>query len=544
VLAAYPNAGVLGDLFPGALGFKLGNNGLTATVEVDKLVLVREGAPATLTGWTYDFEPAAPAAASVTATGGTPQSATINTAFASPLTVTVRDAASQLLSGVTVTFALPASGPGGTFGGAAAVVTDSTGAATSPTVTANGLAGSYNPTATAGQASAIFALTNTQAATTTGLGASPNPSIFGQAVTFTATVNPAAATGTVTFMDGATTLGTGTVTNGIAAFTTSSSLLPGTHAIAANYGGDGNYLPSTGLLTLTVGPALTGVQRTFVASMGDDAALCSIAAPCRSFAAAILRTTPGGEIIVQDSAGYGPVVVTRPVSIIAPPGVYAGISVFSGSGIVVNPGSGRVTLRGLTINGLGGNVGIHYQTGDALYVDRTVVTGFGNTGLQATLGSGGALFVSDSTFRDNLYGALLAPSSAGLQVRIARSRFERNATGIGFTGSGTTAVIQDSLVNEGTIGVNLQASATGAVSNVLLRGSTIAKNAASGIRVGGGGGGGHEPCALAGSRKRHGSRRAGGRHDVRQRRDDHPQHGRYRQRLGQRRVRRRQPPSQ
>jgi hypothetical protein len=153
ILAVYPNAGVIAQLFPGTLGFKLGNNGATGTVSVDKLVMVREGPPATLTAWTYDFEPASPAPATVTASAGTPQSTQIGTAFASPLSVEVRDASSQLLSGVTVTFGLPATGASGTFPGsvisAAAITTSVVAQATSPIVTANGTAGSYAATATA-----------------------------------------------------------------------------------------------------------------------------------------------------------------------------------------------------------------------------------------------------------------------------------------------------------------------------------------------------------------------------------------------------------
>src|SRR5207302_5303714 len=49
------------------------------------------------------------------------------------------------------------------------------------------------------------------AATSTGLTSSPNPSTFGQSVALTATVSPSSATGTVTFKDGSTSLGTGTL---------------------------------------------------------------------------------------------------------------------------------------------------------------------------------------------------------------------------------------------------------------------------------------------------------------------------------------------
>ena len=53
-----------------------------------------------------------------------------------------------------------------------------------------------------------------------------NPSVVGQSVTFTATVTAAAPgsgipAGTVTFKDGASTIGTGTLSGGVATFSTS-----------------------------------------------------------------------------------------------------------------------------------------------------------------------------------------------------------------------------------------------------------------------------------------------------------------------------------
>jgi len=85
-----------------------------------------------------------------------------------------------------------------------------------------------------------------QAGTTTSVAASPSSSVYGQSVTFTATVRvvtPGAGTptGSVTFMDRSTTLGTGTLNGtGTASFTTS-ALAIGSHAITAVYGGGGNF---------------------------------------------------------------------------------------------------------------------------------------------------------------------------------------------------------------------------------------------------------------------------------------------------------------
>src|SRR5437588_2416029 len=124
-------------------------------------------------------------------------------------------------------------------------------------------------------------------------------------------------------------------------------------------------------------PAVAGrtaagtAQRTFVsAATGNDANPCSRTAPCRNFAAAIAQTAAGGEVIVLDSGGYGTVTISQSVSLISPPGVYAGITAFSGNAIEINAGaSDSVTLRGLTPNGLGGGIGLNVDAVGRLFVD-------------------------------------------------------------------------------------------------------------------------------------------------------------------------------
>ena len=90
------------------------------------------------------------------------------------------------------------------------------------------------------------------ALSTTSLTSALNQSSYGQAVTFTATVSGQGGTptGTVTFQDDGSSIGTGTLTptpvpggegqDGTATFTTS-SLSVGDHAIQAVYGGDSNF---------------------------------------------------------------------------------------------------------------------------------------------------------------------------------------------------------------------------------------------------------------------------------------------------------------
>jgi hypothetical protein len=76
--------------------------------------------------------------------------------------------------------------------------------------------------------------------TTTLLASDHNPATIGQSITFTATVSPSVATGTVTFKNSTADLGTVTLADGNATFSTT-ALMVGTHRIAAFYAGDGSY---------------------------------------------------------------------------------------------------------------------------------------------------------------------------------------------------------------------------------------------------------------------------------------------------------------
>ncbi len=199
-------------------------------------------------------------------------------------------------SSVSVTSVSPASGPakGGTsvtitgtgftappaltgvsFGGAAAQFTIDSGTqitATSPPGT-----GTVHITVTtpAGTSAATHAdqYRYTQSATTmttTALSSSANPSAPGQPVTFTATVSPASGTGTptgtVTFSDAGSQIGTATLHGGTATIATASPLAAGSHAITASYGGDRNFAASTGSLTQTVSQAVTTTTTTVTSS--------------------------------------------------------------------------------------------------------------------------------------------------------------------------------------------------------------------------------------------------------------------------------------
>jgi hypothetical protein len=136
--------------------------------------------------------------------------------------------------------------------------------------------------------------------TATTVVSSLNPSTYGVAVTFTATVTSSGGTpsGTVTFKDGAATLGTGTLSGGITKLATS-TLAGGSHSITALYAGSGNFNGSTSAaLTQTVNMA--GSSTTLSASVNPSA----FGQPVTFTATVKSATTgtPAGSVTFKDGA--------------------------------------------------------------------------------------------------------------------------------------------------------------------------------------------------------------------------------------------------
>jgi hypothetical protein len=172
---------------------------------------------------------------------------TISFALSSPVTYGVTPitlSATGGGSGNAVTFSL-VSGPGSITGSTLTI----TGAGT-VVVTAN-QAGSANYTAAAQVTKSIVV---NQAATAVRLACGSIPIFLQSAFTLSATVSSSAGTptGSVSFLDGSTPLGSGTVSGGVVAMTITSMAM-GSHSITAAYSGDTNFLASTsGTLTQMV----------------------------------------------------------------------------------------------------------------------------------------------------------------------------------------------------------------------------------------------------------------------------------------------------
>jgi len=166
----------------------------------------------------------------------------------------------------------------------------SAGAVTGTTVLGAGsytLAATFTPTDTTtyASASATVSLTVAKATPAVALTASGNPAVVAATITFTATVSSSAGTpsGSVSFYDGSTLLGSGTLALGVAAYATS-SLAVGAHSITAAYGGNSNFSALTSsvlteTLTAPIATSITLLTAPNPAIAGQSVALTATVAP-------------------------------------------------------------------------------------------------------------------------------------------------------------------------------------------------------------------------------------------------------------------------
>ena len=226
---------------------------------------------------------------------------------------------------------------------------------------------------------------------------SPNPSLFGQSVTFTATVSGGSGTptGTVTFSDGiGNPIGTGTLNpGGIATFTTN-ALAVGTHNIIADYSGDPTYATSSGTTGQTVDQDPTA---TAVASSANP----SVFGQPVTFTATVSSTSPGS------GTPTGTVTFFIDATVFAVP---------------VN-GSGQATLTTSSLT-VGSHTVVATYSGDGNFIPSSATLSGGQTVGQAT-----------ST---TVLAPSVNPSTLGQSVS-----FSATVSGTGGTPTGTVTFLVD-----------------------------------------------------------------------------------------------------
>ena len=239
-------------------------------------------------------------------------------------------------------------------------------------------------------------------------------------------------------------------------------------------------------------PAQAQNGRSFVSSHGLDTNSCTLAAPCRTFAAAFTQTNAGGEIDVLDTAGYGPVTINKAINIINDGAVASVLVPSGGIGITINAGpNDAVSLRGLTIEGAGvGSVGIQFNTGKSLTIQNSVAQNFTSVGINffPNQSTPSRLTVKNTFVANNgTTGIEVFPFIGAGAVTAVFNQVETDNNGSGIsldtgTGGAVTAIASD-CVSTGNSTDGFIANSLGSVSVSLMLVGSVAANNGTGIEA-------------------------------------------------------------
>jgi Right handed beta helix region len=226
--------------------------------------------------------------------------------------------------------------------------------------------------------------------------------------------------------------------------------------------------------------------RTWVSGVGDDANPCSRTAPCKTFAGAISKTAASGEIDVLDPGGFGAVTITKAITIDGTP-VLAGVLVAGTNGITITAGTtDTVILRGLDINGLGGQGldGVKITQAGQVLIEDSQIYGFNPRAISVEpTGANVQVFVSHTRLVDSASNGIVVSPTVGFKAQVTLNDVEisENAN-FGVSIVGTSAVV----LRNSTVADNGVTSAVAGVANIRIDGTNGATLDLDNVVVSGG----------------------------------------------------------
>ena len=245
--------------------------------------------------------------------------------------------------------------------------------------------------------------------------------------------------------------------------------------------------------TLFTAPAQAQRDRVFVASYGSDSNPCTFGSPCKTFQHAHDTVATDGEVTAIDSAGFGPLTITKGITITSPNGVEAGIAAApGGNAIAINANDGdKIFLHGLTLNGaFSGRYGIAFSSGAALYVYDCVIEKFIQDGILFDPQHAGSLFISDTQSLQNIGNGINIMGSDNVVGNLTRVETNGNVgIGIRFAnrnvseGSFMTmnAIVSSDNAGGGLICPTINGENQDFTPGIVVLGSTISMNGGPGI---------------------------------------------------------------
>jgi hypothetical protein len=222
--------------------------------------------------------------------------------------------------------------------------------------------------------------------------------------------------------------------------------------------------------------AAAQATRTWVSGVGDDLNPCSRTAPCKTFAGAISKTAPSGEIDCLDPGGFGALTITKAITIDCD-GTFGSVLVSGTNGIVVAAGgSDVVAIRGLFFDGIGtGLNGVRFISGKSLTLERVTIFGFTTNCVDVQTGNSPAqVRINNSSLHDCVTGGLNIATTNASTINADLNDVHIAGTGTAVNaGNGARVTIRNSVLTHNGFGVDQPTLSSGGGSQVVIFASTV-----------------------------------------------------------------------
>jgi hypothetical protein len=224
--------------------------------------------------------------------------------------------------------------------------------------------------------------------------------------------------------------------------------------------------------------------RTWVSGVGDDANPCSRTAPCKTFAGAISKTAPAGEISVLDPGGFGAVTIGKSITLNGE-GTLGGIlNSLTNAVIIAAAGTDNVVLRNISINApANGTDGVRITAAKSVTLENCTINGQ-SIGLEVVASANVNVNIVNTTIKNCTTAGIRIDTSAGIARVTGRGDiFSNCGTGINARRNSRVS-IEESTVTLNTVGVLVEGN--GATAVAVLKNCHITNNTSHGIQAGGG----------------------------------------------------------
>jgi hypothetical protein len=217
--------------------------------------------------------------------------------------------------------------------------------------------------------------------------------------------------------------------------------------------------------------ALPAHATVYVSGVGSDSNPCTISQPCRQISHALTVVAAAGQILVSASGDFQPIVVSKAVSITAPPGIHAGIASSTANPVSISvAATDNVFISGLDLSSSGSTWTTVLVSGGWVTIDNCLVRDTLQGIFNLNLGPNTRLYIKNTIITTNSGEGVIAQ---GGQTLIEHSTLQTGAgsgtpVGLNVTTASAAVVIRDTVLDGNFLSDGISVNGTITVDHCLI----------------------------------------------------------------------------